>query len=231
MTQSDNLQSISTRIRALLAKASDAGVTEHEALAFAAKARELMDRYQLDLTDLELREEGTARVQSPMRDPDIGTILVNPISRYCDCKGWTASRRGHVEFFGLRSDADLASWLWIALRSFVEIETLNWSLAEGGTRQDVLDFSHACARRIAERLRAAKPAPSGARGQALLVVKNQLVTEEFAKLNLHLGQRSATATRPSEAAAAGYATGARASFGRPIGHRVAGRLAAPGGAK
>lgn len=223
MAQSANLQAISARIRALLAKASDAGVTEHEALAFAAKAKELMQRYQLDLSDLEVREEGTSRVQSPMRDLDIGLILVGSIAQYCDCRGWNNSRGAYCEFFGLRSDADLASWLWIALRSFVEIETLNWSLENGGSRQDVIDFSHACARRIRERLQAAKPAPEG-RGRALLVLKNQIVTEEFAKLGLRLSSRSPNPTRASDAAAQGRSAGDRASFSRPLGGKVAGLL-------
>lgn len=227
MPQSDNLQSISTRIRALLAKAADAGVTEAEALLFAAKARELMERYQLSLSDLELREEGTTRVSSQVRDPDIGLLMVGAIAHFCDCKGWSNTRAGTCVFFGLRSDADLASWLWVALRSFVEIETLDWSLSNGGTRQDVVDFSHACAKRIAERLREARPTTTS-EGRALLVLKDQIVTQEFAKLGLQLRRKSVGQTGDSLAAREGREAGDRAAFGRPLSGRVAGLLAQGG---
>ena len=43
------------RIQTLRAKTIDNGCTEGEALAAAAKVSELLDRYELSLTDVEIR--------------------------------------------------------------------------------------------------------------------------------------------------------------------------------
>lgn len=45
----DKQQAIAARIRALLAKTTENGATDAEAMSAAEKARELMDRYQIDL--------------------------------------------------------------------------------------------------------------------------------------------------------------------------------------
>ena len=54
-------QEIAAKVRALLAKTVDKGCTEQEAVAAASKAKELMDRYQVDLSEAELEEDGFAK--------------------------------------------------------------------------------------------------------------------------------------------------------------------------
>ena len=49
------LDKLKVRIQALRAKTIDNGCTEDEALSAAAKVAELLDRYDLSLTDVELR--------------------------------------------------------------------------------------------------------------------------------------------------------------------------------
>jgi len=50
------LDKLKTRIQALRAKTIDNGCTEDEALSAVAKVAELLDRYDLSLTDVEIRE-------------------------------------------------------------------------------------------------------------------------------------------------------------------------------
>jgi Protein of unknown function (DUF2786). len=50
------LDKLKLRIQALRAKTIDNGCTEDEALSAAAKVAELLDRYDLSLTDIEMRE-------------------------------------------------------------------------------------------------------------------------------------------------------------------------------
>ena len=50
------LDKLKTCIHALRAKTIDNGCTEDEALSAAAKVAELLDRYNLPLTDVEIRE-------------------------------------------------------------------------------------------------------------------------------------------------------------------------------
>ena len=59
MNQSPNLaelDKLKVRIQALRAKTIDNGCTEDEALSAAAKVAELLDRYDLSMTDVEMRE-------------------------------------------------------------------------------------------------------------------------------------------------------------------------------
>ena len=59
MDQNSNLAALDklkTRIQALRTKTIDNGCTEDEALSAAAKVAELLDRYDLSLTDVEIRE-------------------------------------------------------------------------------------------------------------------------------------------------------------------------------
>src|SRR5438132_6742441 len=58
---------LKTRIQGLRAKTTDNGCTEAEALLAAAKVAELLDRYDLSLTDVEIRNaQPTRRVLSPL---------------------------------------------------------------------------------------------------------------------------------------------------------------------
>ena len=52
-----DLDKLKTRLQALRAKTIANGCTEEEALAAAAKVAELLDRHDLSITDLEIREE------------------------------------------------------------------------------------------------------------------------------------------------------------------------------
>ena len=52
-----DLDKLTARIQALRAKTIDNGCTEDEALTAAAKVAELLDRYDLSLSDVELRAE------------------------------------------------------------------------------------------------------------------------------------------------------------------------------
>ena len=50
------LDRLKTRIQGLRSKTTDNGCTEAEALLAAAKVAELLDRYDLSLTDVEIRD-------------------------------------------------------------------------------------------------------------------------------------------------------------------------------
>jgi hypothetical protein len=64
MTERDdtNLELVGRRIRGLLSKTTENGATEAEAMLAAAKARELMDKYRLTLTDVGSRKSRSSLV-------------------------------------------------------------------------------------------------------------------------------------------------------------------------
>ncbi len=57
------LDKLKTRIQALRAKTIGNGCTEDEALSAAAKVAELLDRYDLSLSDIEMREAPCERLK------------------------------------------------------------------------------------------------------------------------------------------------------------------------
>ena len=221
-------QEIAAKVRALLAKTVDKGCTEQEAVAAAAKANELMDRYQVDLSETELEEEGLARgrAEGPeSRKLNVQDLIGWGIADYCEVKAWKTHsgdyKRWRFVFFGLRSDVEFANWLLKGLEAFV------WQKADeyGGSYFDKRNFAMGCADRITERLRAEvkarkqKPVTMSS-GRDLVVVKQAIVQREFDKLGMRFRScRSSSycSGGSHEARSAGYQAGDGASFGRPVG--------------
>jgi Protein of unknown function (DUF2786) len=103
------------RIGALMAKTVEAGCTDAEALAFAEKAHELIERYQIDLGAEEIKREGFVKNRikmEPARFAFARRILL-AINEFCEVRTWYTTFTGLAEItvFGLRSDAELASYL------------------------------------------------------------------------------------------------------------------------
>src|SRR5256885_439383 len=110
---SGQLDGLKARIQALRAKTIENGCTESEALAAAAKVAELLDRYDLSLTDIEIREtpceQRAFETQRKKRVPLDG--CVGAIALFCDCRVWREKNAGgeaRYVFFGLRTDVEVA---------------------------------------------------------------------------------------------------------------------------
>src|SRR3954449_6403223 len=110
------LDKLRARIQALRAKTIDNGCTEDEALSAAAKVAELLDRHDLSLTDLEMREapcerrtyETHRKKRIPLDD------CIGAIANFCDCRVWREKNpagEARYVFFGLPSDIEVALYL------------------------------------------------------------------------------------------------------------------------
>jgi Protein of unknown function (DUF2786) len=147
------------KVKALLSKTVENGCTEQEALAALAKARAMMDAYEIDDAELKLtKEEGAVFRREPpgTRDPHgIKRQLATSVARFCGCKAWRDTRKegAPLVFCGIQSDAQLATWLLDHLAGFVQRELANHlinSLAVGGDKRAVINgFVIGCAGRIA----------------------------------------------------------------------------------
>src|SRR4051794_41887668 len=100
---------LKTRIQGLRSKTTDNGCTEAEALSAAAKIAELLDRYDLSLTDVEIRhaqcEQRHYQTRRKKRIPLDDCI--DGSANFCDCRVWREkSQVGNARyvFFGLPSD-------------------------------------------------------------------------------------------------------------------------------
>lgn len=127
-------EKIIARISALMAKTEDAGATEDEALAAAEKARELIDRYQIDLRKVAEHSEAHGRsvgvderVFRPalrqLRLHDV-KLLFGSIQKYCDVVILsTAGRRGEADkivIVGDPLDCRMAYFMIANLRSSMD---------------------------------------------------------------------------------------------------------------
>jgi hypothetical protein len=217
-------------IRALLEKTTERGATEAEAMTAAAKARELMDRYQIDAGTAGLEEEGTSRLDvglSPYRGLGIRNRIAVRVAQFCDCKVWKVSREGKLFFFGMASDVEFAGWLIASLDGFIRQASLQFLVsqpkADARTRWVMQKaFIIGATTRISERLEelsaSRKSEPLAGDGRSLVVVKGAIVARDFAKLGMRLGGGRKFQNRVGDGGAfyAGQAAGDRASFGRPV---------------
>lgn len=142
-----NRSKVAAKIRALLGKTVDNGATEEEALTAALKARELMDRYGINVSEAELLEEGFDGQDSSSDDPErilIQKTLGYGVSLFTETHVWIAKREqsdcavqhdlfggkradyyssrkyNTLHFFGLQSDVVFAVWLIQMLETFVK---------------------------------------------------------------------------------------------------------------
>ena len=195
------LDKLKGRIQGLRAKTIDNGCTEGEALAAAAKVAELLDRYDLSLTDIELRDASceqldyeTHRKKRIPLDDCIGVI-----ADFCDCRVWREKNpagEARYIFFGLRSDIEAAHYLTELIDSAVRSE-----LGRYKTTADYRRFRHqerhmanasfalGMVASIADKLTAMKAGRDEAnhrRGRDLVVLKTSAVDNEIEKLGLKL---------------------------------------------
>jgi len=223
-----DIKNVTRKIKALLAKTVEAGATEAEAMLAFTKAHELLAEYQLNLSDLDIREEGTEHVQK-----DINTYvdrLCVRVGKYCECKTWRGDwdkKVGYtkVNFIGIKTDADFAEWLMTALVSYVagrEMAFL-WS-DECDSGNSAHDFVSGCIDRINERLKEEIDKREFARswtastGRDLVPLKNAMIAEKFNQLGIRLVASRKTNYRVMDQNAfnAGQAAGDGVSFNRPI---------------
>lgn len=195
------LDKLRARIQGLRAKTTDNGCTEGEALSAAAKVAELLDRYDLSLTDVEIRDASCERREYethhnkriPLGD------CIGAIANFCDCRVWREkSPIGDTRyvFFGLRADIEVAHYLAELIDSAVRSELGRYKTTAGYQRfrhqerhTANASFTLGMIASIAEKLTAMKAGRDRANSEAgreLVVLKSSVVDAELDKLDLKL---------------------------------------------
>ena len=195
------LDKLKTRIKGLRAKTMDNGCTEAEALLAAAKVAELLDRYDLSMTDVEIRdapcerrEYETHRKKRVPLDDCIGAI-----ANFCDCRVWREKNpagNARYIFFGLRSDIEVAHYLAELIDNAVRTELGRYKTSAAYFRFRHKDrhvangsFTLGMVASVADKLTAMKAerdAVNAGTGRDLVVLKASVVEEEMEKLDLKL---------------------------------------------
>lgn len=192
----------SNRLRAIIeglrAKTLANGCTEAEALLAAAKVAELLDRYDLSLTDIEIRSrQCERRIYKDTRNKRVPIgECVGAIAAFCNCRVWreiTADKALRYVFFGLPADIDAAFYLTEIIDAAIRTE-----LSRFKTTPDYATFRHAdrhlanasfalgMAGSIADKLAAMMAERKIGSGRDVIVVKTALVDAELAALDVQL---------------------------------------------
>jgi hypothetical protein len=195
------------RIQALRAKTVEQGCTEEEALAAAEKVAELLDRYGLSLSELDLRRQScegigveTDRKRRGPIDDCMGTIAA-----FFDCRVWCETSEDatlRYIFFGLRADVQAAVYLHDLIALAFATETSAFQAAEiyrsthsSRRRSATNSFQVGLARGIIRKLdtlRQARDVAGGStNGRALVPIKESIIEAEMDRLGLSLRPRSA----------------------------------------
>ena len=218
------LDKLKSRIQALRAKTIDNGCTEDEALSAAAKVAELLDRYDLSLTDVDIRKapcerrsyETYRKKRVPLDD------CIGAVAHFCDCRVWREKNEigeNRYVFFGLRSDIEVAHYLTELIDAAVraELGRFKTSANYGRLRHQERHLANASfglgmVTSIAQKLTAMKAGRdqvNHSTGRGLVVLKTSVVDAEFDKLDLKLRTRRSQGRMVSMTAyEAGSAAGA-----------------------
>lgn len=191
------------RILALMSKTTDNGCSKEEAMSAAAKVSELLNKYQLDLSDLEIRDSKCVKgaVDSGLKGTQMIHLVIVAIGYFTDTKVWQ-SHEAHdyiwYNFFGLEHDVQVAEYIYKICDWAIIWEWEDWKRehrdqyagsAKHKSRMK-LSFQQGVATELSKRLREMKDAQKfkniQSTGRDLVVVKSAVVTEEFAKLGMKL---------------------------------------------
>lgn len=245
MSEQTKREQLNAKIAALLSHTVENGCTEDEALAFATRARALMDEYGLSMTDIEVKAEpiDDLMIERPTTQQMAAVdYCMNGLEKYCSVDMWfssdydrkTGKLRRYARLIGQRQDALFAKHLYEVIATAIESEATThyykdavgkaeWApLTNREKRVAWASFQVGMAHRVNERLiamaKAAEPVAQTSNGTALVPLKNAAVAEYRAGLNLHFGKRVAGKSAGDYAAySRGHAAGDRVNLNRPIG--------------
>jgi len=195
------LEKLKARIQGLRAKTTNNGCTEAEALSAAAKVAELLDRYDLSLTDVEIgaapcerREYSNQHNKRIPLDECIGAV-----ANFCDCRIWrekTPAGDVRYVFFGLSADVEVAYYLTEVIDLAVRSELGRYKTTRDYQRFRHQDrhlanasFSLGMVTSIANKLTAMKAGRDQAKadvGRHPVVLKSAVVDAELDRLDLKL---------------------------------------------
>lgn len=220
------------KIRALLSMTEENGCTEAEAMNAANAAAKLMEEYDLTYVDAEAEVNADrygARRKKFVRPGaktahEVGRWCFASLARYFNCKGYLDQQADLTVIFGSMEESGAMVEMIVMLMLAHDTEFARFKKADQrGVNARTLRQSFAagfCNRVNArvDELKAARDAANGiGTGRSLVVVKNQVVTERYAKYlrdnGITLGKGRKNYARDGAAYNAGQAAGGRADLG------------------
>jgi hypothetical protein len=209
----DKRDSIIKKIQLLKQKTVSNGCSEAEAMSAAEKILQLLNEYDLSMTEVEMKSqvyqdsfiEVDGSVRKPIHD------LVSAIGVFTDTKVWF--EKGYKQFvyhfFGSKNDVEFAHYLFDLLSNSMDFEyskyqkTREYSVIGGKKARS--PFYKGMAIRLNERLKKMKVDVKKNNETGLVVInKSALVLAKFNELNLRLSTERRTVKIRKDSASAYY---------------------------
>jgi len=228
-TNTPKIDALYRRIAALRQLTEENGATVAEALLAAERIADMLARYDLDMSQVDLRAGAGTAEPYATREYDLGarrkpSIIgaINAIAAYTGTRAWYSAGYGEtyrVYYFGQPAHTMFAEYLLSTLQDAIRREWQDFRLFEPAAgRAARYDFELAMVRTVAKRLRdlVAERRAHDATGHGL-ILQDKLQTE-FNKLGLrlHVAHKTSRGIYNREAGAAGRDAGDRFTVGRPV---------------
>ena len=228
---------IKLKIKALADKTVAAGCTEAEALAAMQGVGRLLSQYNLTMEEIDVRTSQYKTIHIDIgrqrRHPIDGAVTA--LARFIDGKAWFSRRYSGsaYAFFAQEQDLELVEYLFKVIKNAIDTESAKFKNSsyyrvegEFTPRKTLyVSFQKGMAHRIANRLDELKAANDAemesakSTGRALIVLKSQLVEQEYneIKKKLHLRSSYSYSAAPNSGAYGhGVAAGNKVNLSRPL---------------
>jgi len=237
-SQNVSIDAIKFKIKALAAKTVSNGCSEHEAMSAMQGVGRLLAAYNLTMEECDVRESKCKTIFM-----DIGRERRHPIDScitsladLVNARCWFHRQWGKhssYAFFGQEQDLELISYLFKVIHAAMEHESEEFKQEDayllagdggaGSRRSATVSFQRGMATRIGARLRDMKQendaelARHRSTGTALVVLKKQLIEDEWKKEGIRLtSARSSYRIRDYSAFGHGTKAGDRVNLSRPL---------------
>lgn len=198
-------KAIKAKINALLAKNVENGATEAEANMALEKAQELMTKYMIAQSELEIKNTKCLKLEVPIYPSNYNLYFVHkPIAELFDCVCWLIGKREtkRAIYFGFEEDTELASYFYNYLCRMIVTEAAAYKetdqykrlASQSHGRTVIADFIQGLQirliQRIDELIAQKRKTVQESTNRDLVVVKSGVVNQEFADLGIKLQSKS-----------------------------------------
>lgn len=224
-----DLERVKRVIQALQAKTQDNGCTEEEALAAAAKLGQLLEEHNLSIDEVGVRDEtAECRKNEVFAADDYAGTLVVGIKNFCGIIAYREHGAGHAGkyvFFGTAHDVEIALYLYEICAEAMDNDWQSYMDRHGYSMKKRMSFRAGFAHRVYDRLMEMKRERDErnrkATGTALMVLKDQLVTEAFQRqlgIKLVKCREGRNMQADPSAYREGQSAGGRVNLNNPLGN-------------
>jgi hypothetical protein len=202
---------IKRQILGLMAKTSENGCSEEEAMAASEKVQALLHKYQLTLSDIELQDSVciTSAYDVGQKSDAMVSLVLTAIGEFTDCKVWREhDLEGYIsyKFFGLEHDVLIAEYItkicdWAIVYGAEDFkDDPMYQMADKRRRPKMKkSFQQGMATRLSQRILKMKidqrKADIETTGRDLVVVKGAVVQSEWEKQGIVLSRGRRTRSK------------------------------------